>query len=620
MDSVSTYNSNVVNPELVRFHECTTSDSKDMGEIGISMENLTEIDLKLAYSSEKLLNLESLLLYVLSWENDFEALAADDVSEEFVEKLLTIDLLFSFLDSEVKELDCSMDSIEVDLVDAHQRLSSCKHLGELFSIVEGKLHDSEDSLKKSQEHVLEMKMKLAKLQMTSLAFHHNECFPEDQVSDIEVKPRLQMMDKVHVLRMLEKSLSRELDLEKKLTESKQDEEDLKLKLRLTEQVSFIMEEAAEVVWGRFLEAENAAVVLMGVSRDLVAQHQLVQFNLNGFNHREDVFRSKLDNCIKLLNSKDSSIEKLNSRITQLVADNLEVSTLREKVKSLEEKVKESESNLKKANASNESIQERVREMESMIESLKENVYTAESRAEAAEGKVAQLTDSNIELSEELGFLKGSHENNSKKMSLLEKQSRELELQLQHAKASSESGQEQQNMLYSAIWDMETLIDELKQKVSTAEIKAENAEDQCLLLTDTNSELTKEIEFLRAEVDSLETSLSHANLEKMASAKDINIKTKRIMDTVMQLATERERITKQLRSQTEEKRILMETLRKIDKNLYASMYPEGGIEDKNSISSSQCIKDAILTEKLQQNLTKSSSECKKVEEIKVLKGR
>lgn len=366
-----------------------------------------------------------------------------------------------------------------------------------------------------------------------------------QVSNMEVKPRLQTVNKVHVFRMLEKSLSRELDLEKKLTESKQDEEDLRLKLKLTEQVAFIMEEAAEVVWGRFLEAENAAVVLMGVSRDLIAKHQLVQFNLNGFNQRENAFRLKLENCIKLLNSKDASIEKLNSRITQLVADNLEVSTLREKVKTLEEKVNESESNLKKANESYDLLQNRVREMENMIESLKEDVYTAENRAETAEVKVAELTDSNLELNEELVFLKGNHESSSKKMSLLEKQSRELEIQVQHAKASSEAGQEQQNMLYSAIWDMETLIDELKQKVSVAEMKAENAEEQCLLLTDTNSELTKEIEFLRAEVESLETSLSNANLEKMASTKDIGAKTKLIMDAVMQLAIERERITKQV---------------------------------------------------------------------------
>ncbi|XP_071735705.1 WPP domain-interacting tail-anchored protein 2-like isoform X2 [Rutidosis leptorrhynchoides] len=607
MDAISTYSSNDINPELVRFHEGTTSDSKDMGEIQTSMEILTKVDLELAYSSEKLLNLESLLLYVFSWENDFEAMAADDVSEEFVEKSLKVDLLFSFLDSEVKELDWSMDSIRVDLVDASQRLAACKHLGELFSVVEKKLRDSEDSLKQSQEYVLEMKMKLAKLQMTSLAFNHNEY----EVSDIEVKPRLQTVDKVHVLRMLEKSLSRELDLEKKLSESKQDEEDLKLKLRLTEQVAFIMEEAAEVVWGRFLEAENASIVLMGVSRDLVARHQLVQFNLNSFNQREDALRFKLEDCIKLLNAKDASIEKLNSRITQLVADNLKVSTLREKVNLLEEKVNESESNLRKAYASNESIQEQVREMESVIESLKENVETVENRAETAEGKIAQLTDTNIELSEELEIIKGSHENSSNKMSVLEKQSRELEIQLQHAKASSEAGQEQQNMLYSAIWDMETLIDELKQKVSTAEIRAESAEDQCLLLTDTNLELTKEVDFLRTEVESLEASLSHANLDKLATAKDISIKTKLIMDTVMQLTTERERIAKQLHSQTEEKKIMMQRLQKVNKFVNANMYTKGDIHNTDSTFCSQEIKDATFSENMQHKLSK-------IEEIEVLK--
>ncbi|KAL8227672.1 hypothetical protein R6Q57_015256 [Mikania cordata] len=600
MDAVSIYNNNVINPELVRFHEGTTSDPKEIGEIGISMEILTKVDLESAYTSEKLLNLENLMLYVLSWENGLEAMAVDDVSEEFVEESLKIDLLFSFLDSEVKELDGSMDSIRVDLADAHQRLSSCKHLGELFSVVERKLFDSEDSLKKSQEQVLEMKIKLAKFQMTSLAFNHNEFLSEDlQVSSKEVKPRLQKIDKVHVLRMLEKSLSRELDLEKKLRESKQDEEDLRLKLRLTEQVAFVMEEAAEVVWGRFLEAENTAVVLMGVSRDLIAQNQLVQFNLNGFNQRENGFRLKLENCIKLLNSKDASIEKLNSRITQLVADNLEVSVLRERVKLLEEKVNESESNLKKAKDSNQLFQDRVREMENMIESLKEDVYTAVSRAETAEGKVAQLTDSNMELSDELGFLKGSHESNSKKMSLLEKQTRELEIQVLHAKASSEAGQEQQNMLYSAIWDMETLIDELKQKLSIAE----NAEEQCLMLTDANSELTKEVDFLRAEVESLETSLSKANLDKMAGTKDVSANTKLIMAAVLQLASERERITKQLHAQTEEKRILMETLQKFSK-----LYPKEGIQEKNSTYHCQ---NATL------HLTKSTSDFIKNEEIQVL---
>ena len=61
--------------------------------------------------------------------------------------------------------------------------------------------------------------------------------------------------------MPEKSLARDLDLEKRLTESRKSEEELKHKLHYTEQVAFRMEETAQVVWGRFLEVENSAVVL-----------------------------------------------------------------------------------------------------------------------------------------------------------------------------------------------------------------------------------------------------------------------------------------------------------------------------------------------------------------------
>ncbi|GKE24721.1 WPP domain-interacting tail-anchored protein 2 [Tanacetum coccineum] len=124
-----------------------------------------------------------------------------------------------------------------------------------------------------------------------------------------------------------------------------------------------MEEAAEVVWGRFLEAENASVVLMGVSRDLIAQHQLFQYNLSGFNQREDGFRLKLENCIKLLNTKDASIEKLNSRITQLVADNLEINLAGKVPKLLEEKINISETNFSKGEYCKRLTSRRVTEME-----------------------------------------------------------------------------------------------------------------------------------------------------------------------------------------------------------------------------------------------------------------
>lgn len=600
MDHYAALNIDVGDPESGKF----LCDAKDMGEIGSAMEVLTRVDLDLAYSSEKLLNLETLLMHVLAWENDFEAMAEDDISVDCIEKALTFDLLSAILDSEVRELDSFMSILHDLIVDARQKISSCGHLRELFAVVEGKLHDSEESLKQSQEHILEMTMQLAKMQMTSLSFNHNDY----------VKPHMQTVEHRHVLRMLEKSLARELDFEKKLTDLKQNEEDLKLKLRLTEQVAFCMEEAAEVVWGRFLEAENVAEVLMGTSKELVARLQIIEFNRNCSVQREDEMKSKLQDCSEQLIAKDTAMQKLNNRIQQLTADNSEVVSLREKVQLLAEQLIESESQLNKVNVSNEISQEQLGETESVIESLRENVYAAESRAESAEEKITQLTETNVELTEELGFLKGSHDSNTEKVSLLEKQVRGLEIQLQHARASSEASQEQQNMLYSAIWDMETLIDELKQKVSKSENKTDNAEEQCIILSETNFELNKELDFLRTRVECLETSLNEANVEKIASAKDINIKTNLIMDMVMQLATERERIKKQLHSLTKDNKILMEKLDIRKKDTSARLHDNEGDDNKEIPVLGHDLANDAGADVLEKVTTEPSSNSFQVEEL------
>jgi len=352
--------------------------------------------------------------------------------------------------------------------------------------------------------------------------------------NINAKSNMQMAKQQrHLLRMLEKSLARELDLEKKLAESRRNEDDLKVKLHYTEQIAFRMEEAVEVIWGRFLEAENGAEVLMNISKELVGQLHLVKFNLSGSTQRESETKTKL---------QDVALKKLESSNAEHIA---EAFILREKVNLLEEILKESQIHLTEANACNEANQEQLSEMENAIESLKESIYIAESRADSAEAKATQLTDTNLELTEELNFHKGSASNTDKKVGVLENQSRELEIQLQHARASSEASQEQQNMLYSAIWDMETLIEDLKSKVSKAESKLDTAEEQCVLLSETNSELDNELSFLKARIEFLETSLDQANNAKLESAKEINVRTKFILDMVMQLAIERERIQSQV---------------------------------------------------------------------------
>uniref|UniRef100_A0A5B6ZPE4 WIT1/2 N-terminal helical bundle domain-containing protein n=1 Tax=Davidia involucrata TaxID=16924 RepID=A0A5B6ZPE4_DAVIN len=626
MDDSADHNVDAGDPELGKIyrHEDVTSDTKDVGEIRSAKELLPRVDFDLAYSSEKLVNLDALLMHLLAWENDFEAMAMenDDSLEDLMEKALVFDFLSGILDSEVRELENFMGTLQAVIVCAHQKIPSSRHSRELFIGMEDKLHDSEESLKKSQEEVLDIKMQLAKLEKTLLALKNNEwkydrgmgLSENGQVANIDAKPKMQTVEqKRHFLRMLEKSLARELDLEKMLSKSKQNEEDFKLKVHLTEQVALFMEEAAEFVWGRFLEAENAAEVLMGTSKELVGRLQILQFNLNGSIQRENEANFKLQDCIEQLKGKETDLQKLESSIAELITDNSEVCTLREKVKLLEEQLKESEFQLRNANASNETSQDQLRELDNIIESQKENIYVAESTAESVEAKITQLTETNLELTEELGFLKNNNESNTKKVSLFEKQLRELEIQLQHARVSTEASQEQQNMLYSAIWDMETLIEELKTKVSKAEIKTENAEEQCVMLTESNLELDKELSFLRARMECLETSLQQANDEKVASANDVKIRTKLITDLVMQLGKERERIQKQLYSLTVENKILVEKLQKTKRVTSVIINENGGADDNNFISSNHDSTNATCTEASEEAAIESSSKSFQVDE-------
>ncbi|KAK8567467.1 hypothetical protein V6N13_105432 [Hibiscus sabdariffa] len=533
--------------------------------------NLDRIDLELAYSDEKLVNLHVLLMLLLGWDNGpvAAALENNDISAQFVEKALAFDLLCGILDSELREIEAFLSTVQLEIVDARRKTSSSIPPGAEFDEMDKKLNDSEESMKKCQGIVFEVKLLSTKLQASFPYFRNENWNNEEEAVDVSEQYQLSNLigkykvqtvaQQRQILRMLDKSLARELDLEKKLSESGQNEEQWKVKLHYTEQVALRMEEAAEVVWGRFLEAENASEVLMGVSKELLGRLQIVQFNLNGSIQREVELKSKLEGCIEELNAKDIAFTKLEISNAELAAKASEVFTLRKNMELLEEQLKGSELQLKKANASNEASQEHLHQMEIAIHSLKESLYEAENRAESAEAKVSELTDTNLELTEELNFLKGNNKKSTKKVTSLEKQLRESDIQLQHAKASSEASQEQQNMLYSAIWDMETLIEDLKSKVSKAESRTESVEEQCIILSESNFELNNELGILRHKIEYLETSLNQANIEKDANAKEISHRTKLITDMVAQLASERERIQTQLSSLVKEKEILMKKL-------------------------------------------------------------
>ncbi|XP_050223858.1 WPP domain-interacting tail-anchored protein 2 isoform X2 [Mercurialis annua] len=585
-------------------HDGNSPTGGDMLDVESTIESLTKSDLDLAFSSEKLVNLHGLLMHLLAWDNNLEVMAEYSyISATSVERALEFDLLSGILDSELKVVENFTDDIQAEIIDVRHKLSSSKHSTKLVAIIEKKLRDSEESLKKTQERFIESKMQTVKLQRFFSAFKLEnwkddksvELSANGQLPNIKANSRRQVAEqKKHILRMLEKCLARELDLEKNLSELRRNEEQLKLKLHYTEQVSSRMEEAAEVVWGRFLEAENGCEVLKGISKEMVGRLQIAQFNLNNSFRREAELKSQHQSFLKQLDAKDVALKKLEFNIKEHVEKSSQVPTLIEKVNSLEEQLKRSELRLKHANDYIDESQEQLTEMVSIVGKMKESIYEAESRAETAEAKITELTDTNSELSEEISFLKSSADSNTKKMTLLEKQVRDLEIQVKHSKASSEASQEQQNMLYAAIWDMETLIEELKSKVSKAENKTETVEEQCIILSETNMDLDKELNFLRSRVKNLEASLEEANDSKATSANEVNLRTTLIMDTVKKLAGERERVQNQLFFLTKENEILVEKLRNSKRDYPISGFKHGDGEDKkaffceNEISNGTCV--------------------------------
>ncbi|CAH9114976.1 unnamed protein product [Cuscuta europaea] len=569
-----------------------------MGEVRSSMEILSQVDLDMAYSSEKLVNLGSLFVTVMTKQDEVEAMAVEnDDSPDAVEKALTLHHLSAILKAEFRQLDDFVSNIHDLILGAPEKISSCERLSELDTTAEHKLQDSEESLGQLKERILSMKIQLANPSLIGSLFDQ-----DDWRHELASKPQVQIAEQKRLLKMLGKSLARELDLEMKMKLMKQNEDDFKEKLKLREHIASCMEEAAEVIWGRFLEADNIGEVLMGISKDIAGQLRIANLNLNGSHKRENEIRLKLQTCMEHSNTKDIVIQKLNESIAYLKDENAQVVSLQQKIEKLGQNLMASESQLTRANSSIEVHIEQINEMEIEIESLKEEVYQLESRAESAEVKVSQLTEANLEQSEELGFLKDSNDNSVKRVSILEKEMRELDIQLQNYKASSEASQEQQNMLYSAIWDMETLIDELKQKVSKAENKTDIAEEQCIALSELNSELNKEKGILRVRLQDMESSLNQAKVEKMASVKDINIKTSFIMDLVTQLTVERERVQKQLCCLIKEKRLLMKKLEMVNEPASATVLESREADNKeHPLSTHQFAGDAPLKMPIESSL-------------------
>ncbi|XP_057769786.1 WPP domain-interacting tail-anchored protein 2-like isoform X2 [Salvia miltiorrhiza] len=499
--------------------EVVSSGGDTMRELGSVAENLTRVELDIACSSEKLINLDILVMHVASRESDFEAfsLVEDHTVEGPMVKALEFDLLYGFLDSEVRVLENFLSALRTEIVSSREVVSSFSLLGDTF--IEDKLRDCEDSLKHSFEQVSDLKEQAADFQRILFASSGDEkwkdnkeigCLENNNSPDLSAKIKMQTAEQQrNILRMLEKSLAREMDLEKKLTESRETEEDLKLRLQ---QEVFCMEQEAEDMWERLFEAENSADILSGVSKELYGRIQMAQFSINGLIEHEGELRSKLED-----------FSEQNKKLTEKASE-------------------------------------------------------AEKIAEIAEAECKNLRMSNMELNTYVSHLKSSITGATNQVEQLETQLKDSENKRLHAVASAEASQEKQSMLDCTIQDMEDLIRDLKSKVQRAESQTESAEDKCIILSETNADLIDELKFLRRRMEHFETSLHQADEAKKETAKDIRVRTKLITDLVLQLALERERLHKQISSLIKEKKVAVKFLQRVkDPSVSVIGSPEAKVE-------------------------------------------
>ncbi|KAF7021989.1 hypothetical protein CFC21_034841 [Triticum aestivum] len=605
------------------FHENVLLHGDGSNGAGNPADVMSRVDLEIQFGSEKLLNLEMLVMEVADRANDIEPLMLDpgSLSTESLENAFEFDLLYGILDAEVRELERLISYIQIDIGNIEKKLNGEESEGWL----KGKLHAAMDSLKQMQEVIATIRREFANFEKALDPSHRKAGNSEGGAYEnghVSSHTTIQAEGQRNVLQMLEQSIANELDLEKKLSDLGVLVEELKMKLHHVEHGSYFLEESVEAISERMFAAENASELFLVTSKELVNRINTMQYQLSASGCRESDLKAKLEQSLVQLNALNGSLEMMQNggeeNASQDSMQRQRLSTpeffaLQHKVQKLEEWLRESCSQLQFVTVSTEGNEKEqnmspseISRFRNIINDIKDAVSKAESRTQKAEARCAELTHTNVQLNGELNHMKTR---GSDKAGLLEMDLMETEAQLEHTVASVEAISEHQSMLKSSISDMQHVIEDLKDKYLKAETRAENAESKCTLLTDTKFELSEEISFLRGRVGGLENSLRQANQLKLSTAKDIGIKTKTITDLVAKLALERERLHLQIVTLTRKNRMLTQKCKEnvnegtlLSKKVTANegeLRPTGVIEEVLLDSSSMQTKvkaDALIGEK------------------------
>ncbi|XP_078170978.1 WPP domain-interacting tail-anchored protein 1-like isoform X2 [Carex rostrata] len=373
------------------------------------METITRIQHDLAYSSDKVMNLQILQMEVASRSGQIDSLSLDTDSlpdNESVPKAFELDILSAYLNSEVKQLEEFVGFLKEDIVEVKNHL-----VGEepANAMVE-KMVQAETAMEDLQQLLSDLSAGSAKFKGTLDLLGSSEVSsPDSGHLSLEGKilsPRKQRK----VLQMLEKSIARELDLEEKLSEAKSIEDDLKFKLRKVERESHFLEKSVESLLAKAFVAETTSDLHLCTSKDIVAKlNSAEQVNLlkvqlleNGLREREN----KIDDLSGKVSKMEIKCAELSGKLGEQMENNIK----------LERKVKDLENQLEHSNAALEAVKENenmlnctVSDMDTLIRDLKGKIAKAETRADKAETRCTGLTETNAELNEEVGFLRSKVE-------------------------------------------------------------------------------------------------------------------------------------------------------------------------------------------------------------------
>ncbi|KAK9071739.1 hypothetical protein SSX86_008168 [Deinandra increscens subsp. villosa] len=358
----------------------TSSVADTFQELESVGEVVTRFELDMACVCEKLANLNLLLMHMETIEGDFQAFVSDinpNLSDLEV-KALEFDFLSGFLNSEVQVLETHISEFLSDKTNMQDFISSSKYLGDNSMEQEDMLRDSEKSLQHSMDQLLELKARAAMFENNVARFYGGETSTDNDcgatgnndLPELKDKMNLHTMEhQRHILRMLEKSLEREIEFEKRVSESTQIEEALTMRLHAAEQEVILAEEETAITLEKLYEADHSSKILMEISKELMGKIKVVQPDLENQETSKlagQKANMEMDNTVKDLKARiveaERKAENAEAKLRLLTKTSNELKSSSEKVVLLEKKLRDAKIKLKQ----NKSRRNSLENMDSMV--------------------------------------------------------------------------------------------------------------------------------------------------------------------------------------------------------------------------------------------------------------